>query len=50
MKELVFIEVSPDDDYYIWQTQLWLESLRKLNKSSNAIVIKFTPFFRERNR
>lgn len=50
MKELVFIEVSPDDDYYMWQTQLWLESLRKLNKSSNAIVIKFTPFFRERNK
>jgi hypothetical protein len=44
-----FICVQPDDDYYIWQVQLWLESLKKLNKSEQAIVVVFTPQNRKFN-
>ena len=49
MKELRFICAQPDDDYYVWQVHMWLESLRELGQSDKAIVLIFTPNFRERN-
>jgi hypothetical protein len=50
MKELKFICVQPDDKYYIWQTHLWIESLKELGYSDKAIVIIFTPYFRESSK
>jgi len=49
MKDLVFIQSCPDDDYYIWQTHLWLESLKNIGKSEKAISLIFTPNNREQN-
>lgn len=48
-KELKFLCAQPDDVYFTWQVHLWLESLRKLGHSDKAIVLVFTPYFRERN-
>jgi hypothetical protein len=50
MKELKFIQACPDDSYYLWQVQLWLESLQKLGKSKDAISLIFTPSNREFNK
>lgn len=50
MRELTFVTCLPDDTYYTWQVHLWLESLRKLNKSENAVVLIFTPVTREVNK
>lgn len=50
MRDLKFIHSVPDDDYYIWQTHLWLESLKELDKSKDAINLVFTPNFREFNK
>jgi hypothetical protein len=49
MKDLKFICAQPDDTYYTWQVHLWLESLRNLGHSDKAIVLVFTPHFREFN-
>ena len=49
MKQLKFICVQPDDDYYLWQVHLWLESLKNIGHSDKAIVLVFTPIFREKN-
>jgi hypothetical protein len=49
MKDLKFVCVQPDDTYYTWQVHNWLESLREIGKSDKAIVIVFTPDFREFN-
>jgi hypothetical protein len=49
MKELNFIQVCPDDDYYIWQVHLWLESLKERGLSDRAISLIFTPNYRERS-
>ncbi len=49
MRDLKFICAQPDDVYFTWQVHLWLESLRKLGHSDKAIVLVFTPSFRERN-
>ena len=49
MKDLKFICAQPDDNYYIWQVHMWLESLKALGHSDKAIVLVFTPDFRERN-
>jgi hypothetical protein len=49
MKDIKFICVQPDDTYYIWQVHLWLESLRELGHSDKAIVLVFTPNFREKS-
>ncbi len=49
MRDLKFIQAVPDDDYYIWQTHLWLESLREIGHSDKAISCIFTPNFREFN-
>ncbi len=48
-KNIKYICVQPCDFYYFWQTHLWLESLKKLGNSDKAIVLVFTPSFRERN-
>ena len=48
-RKLRFVQVCPDDDYFIWQTHLWLESLRNLDKSNSAISLVFNPFGRARN-
>jgi hypothetical protein len=48
-KELKFLTVQPDDNYYVWQVHTWLESLKNINKSDKAVVIVFTPDFREFN-
>jgi hypothetical protein len=48
-RELKFITCCPDDTYYTWQVHLWLESLKKLNKSKDAIVLIFTPITRNQN-
>lgn len=34
---------APDDTYYTWQVHLWLESLKNINKSKDAIVLLFVP-------
>jgi hypothetical protein len=49
MKDLKYVCVQPDDTYYTWQVHLWLESLKKRNESDKAIVLVFTPNFREKN-
>jgi len=49
MKDLKFICAQPDDVYYTWQVHLWLESLKKLGHSDKAIVLVYTPSFREYN-
>lgn len=49
MKELKFLCVQPDDTYYTWQCHLWIESLRKLGLSNNAIILIFIPNYREKN-
>lgn len=49
MKDLKFICAQPDDAYYTWQVHLWVESLRELGHSDKAIVLIFTPNYREVN-
>lgn len=49
MKDLKFICAQPDDTYFTWQVHLWLESLREIGHSDKAIVLIFTPSFREFN-
>ena len=49
MRDLSFVTVCPDDNYYTWQVHLWLESLRELGKSDKAVVLIFIPNFREQN-
>lgn len=49
MRDLKFICVQPDDAYYTWQVHAWLESLRERGHSDKAIVLVFTPNFRERS-
>lgn len=49
-KELKFLCCQPDDDYYIWQVHLWLESLKNIGHSDKAIVLIFTPNFREMSK
>lgn len=49
MRDLVFVQAAPDDDYYLWQTHLWLDSLKSIGKSNKAISLIFTPNFRQFN-
>jgi hypothetical protein len=49
MKDLKFICAQPDDVYYTWQVHAWLESLRAIGHSDKAIVLVYTPSFREYN-
>ena len=50
MKDLKYVCVQPDDQYYTWQVHMWLESLRNRGESDKAIVLIFTPSFREPNK
>jgi len=50
MKELKFICAQPDNAYYTWQVNLWLESLKAIGHSDKAIVLVFTPMGREQNK
>ena len=49
MKDLRFICSQPDDVYYTWQVHAWLESLKSIGHSDKAIVLVYTPSFREYN-
>ncbi len=49
MKDLKYVCVQPDDNYYTWQVHLWLESLKNRGESDKAIVLVFTPNYREKN-
>lgn len=49
MKDVKFITCCPSNDYYTWQVHLWLESLRELNLSQNAIVLVYEPKLRPYN-
>ena len=49
MRQLKIIAVQPDDTYYMWQTHAWLESLKEIGHSDKAIVLVFTPNFRQPN-
>ena len=48
-KELKFVVAQPDDVYYTWQVHAWLESLKAIGHSDKAIVLVYTPSFREYN-
>lgn len=48
-KELRFVVAQPDDAYFSWQVHAWLESLKEIGHSDKAIVLVYTPSFREKN-
>ena len=48
-KELKYVAVQPDDQYYTWQVHMWLESLKNRGESDKAIVLIFTPNYRKVN-
>ena len=50
MKDLKYICVQPDDQYYTWQVHMWLESLKNRGDIDKAIVLIFTPKDREVNK
>lgn len=49
MKDLRFVCVQPDDTYFTWQVHLWLESLKEIGHSDEAIVLIYIPSDREKN-
>lgn len=49
MKDVVYLTICPCDVYYTWQVNLWLESLRDLGLSEQAMVLVFTPNYRDVN-
>lgn len=49
MKDIKYICVQPDDQYYTWQVHMWLESLKNRGESDKAIVLIFTPNYRKVN-
>ncbi len=49
MKDLKFICAQPDDTYYTWQVHAWLESLKEIGHLDKAIVLIYTPSFREKS-
>lgn len=50
MKDLKYVCVQPDDQYYTWQVHMWLESLKNRGEADKAIVLIFTPKDRELNK
>ena len=50
MKDLKYICVQPDDQYYTWQVHMWLESLKNRGDIDKAIVLIFTPKDRQVNQ
>lgn len=49
MKDIRFICAHPNDKYFIWQSHLWLESLRNIGHSNKATVLIFNPKGREKD-
>lgn len=49
MRQLKIVCSQPDDTYYMWQTHAWLESLKEIGHSDKAVVLVFTPNFRQPN-
>jgi hypothetical protein len=49
MRELKFVCAQPDDTYYLWQVHTWLESLKVIGHSDKAVILVYTPDFREFN-
>lgn len=43
MKKLKFIQACPNDSYYLWQVATWLDSLKRIGKSQDAISCIFIP-------
>ena len=39
----------PDDTYFTWQVHLWLDNLRTMGKSEDAVVLLFIPHKRNKN-
>lgn len=48
-KDLKFVTCCPDDTYYTWQVHLWIESLKNLGHSKDALVLIFVPYSRKKN-
>ena len=48
-KELKFMTCCPDDTYFTWQVHLWLDNLKKMDQSKNAVVLLFIPVTRNKN-
>lgn len=42
-KQLYFIQACPANEYFFWQTVVWLNSLRERNLSDRAIVLSLLP-------
>ena len=49
MKDLKFVQACPDDTYYTWQVNLWMESLKEIGHSDKAINLIFNPKGRAKN-
>lgn len=48
-RELKFMTCCPDDTYFTWQVHLWLDNLKQMGQSENAVVLIFIPVTRNRN-
>lgn len=48
-RELKFMTCCPDDTYFTWQVHLWLDNLKRMDKSKDAIVLLFIPITRNKN-
>jgi hypothetical protein len=48
-RECKFMTCCPDDTYFTWQVHLWLDNLKQLGKSEDAVVLLFIPVNRMRN-
>lgn len=48
-RELKFMTCCPDDTYFTWQVHLWLDNLRNLGYSQDAVVLLFIPVTRNKN-
>lgn len=49
MRELAFVTCCPNDTYFTWQVHMWLESLKEMGHSADAVVLVFCPAAREDN-
>lgn len=48
-REMKFMTCCPDDTYFTWQVHLWLDNLKKMGKSGDAVVLLFIPVNRNKN-
>lgn len=49
-RELVFISAQPDDIYYSWQTEIFIENIRSLGYEQEIQVLLFVPKDRPLNK